>query len=199
MKTKLFVTLLALLTIARINAQAQTATLKIGYTNIDVILGNMPESKQIETELKATQAQYAKLYDAKVKDFQEKLAEYEKLPANTSEVIKADKEKVLQSLQQSIQDFQKNSQEDLQKKQGQLLQPVLTKIQGGIDAVAKENSFTYVFNTAAGGDGMPFLLYATPENDITELVFKKLGVTPPAKEAPKTTPATNPATQPKKN
>ena len=36
------------------------------------------------------------LYDAKVKDFQEKLAEYEKLPANTSEVIKADKEKVLQ-------------------------------------------------------------------------------------------------------
>ena len=98
MKTKLFVTLMALLTIAGINAQAQTASLKIGYTNIDVILGNMPESKQIETELKATQAQYAKLYDAKVKDFQEKLAGYEKLPANTSEVIKADKAKVLEIL-----------------------------------------------------------------------------------------------------
>ncbi|MFN8357160.1 MAG: OmpH family outer membrane protein [Spirosomataceae bacterium] len=201
MKTKFFVVLLSVLALASFSSQAQTSALKIGYTNIDVLLNGMPESKQIEADLKSTQAQYEKLFQAKVKDFQDKLAIFEKLPANTSEVIKADKEKELQSLQTQIQEFQKNSQEDLQKKQRQLLEPVLTKIQGGIDAVAKENAFSYVFNTAASAEGMPFLLFATPENDITDLVFKKLGVTPPAKDAAKPA-ASTPApanTQPKKN
>lgn len=52
-----------------------------------------------------------------MKEFQDKLAAFEKLNADakTPDIIKQDKEKELQNLQTSIQEFQTNSQSSLQK------------------------------------------------------------------------------------
>ena len=103
------------------------AQVKIGFINADYILSQMPEAKQVEEDLKNTQKQYETLYQGKVKEFQDKLAAFEKLNADTKtpDIIKQDKEKELQNLQTSIQEFQQNSQSSLQKKQAQLLQPLL--------------------------------------------------------------------------
>jgi outer membrane protein len=196
MKSKLFLAALLSVVFAGFQANAQV---KIGYTNVDVVLGQLPETKTVEAELKTKKDQYDALYKQKVADFQTKLAAYEKSAATLSEVIKADKEKELQTAEASIQEFQKNAQDDLQKKQNQLLAPILQKIQTGIDAVAKENAYTHIFNIDAGQGTTPILLYATEESNITDLVLKKLGVTPAPKAAlpAATVPATTPAT-PKK-
>ena len=86
------------------------AQVKIGFINADYILSQMPEAKQVEEDLKNTQKQYETLYQGKVKDFQDKLAAFEKLNADpkTADIIKQDKEKELQNLQTSIQEFQQN-------------------------------------------------------------------------------------------
>ena len=68
MKIKLFVTALTLLASLSINAQ----NLKLGYTNIEFILQNLPESKDIQGKISTEKAQYDKLY-------QDKLAEAQKL------------------------------------------------------------------------------------------------------------------------
>ncbi|MES2795649.1 MAG: OmpH family outer membrane protein [Bacteroidota bacterium] len=190
MKIKLFLAAIVAVVMVGFNANAQV---KIGYTNVDVILGQLPETKTVEAELKTKKDQYDALYKQKVTEFQTKLQAYEKGAATMSDVIKADKEKELQTSQASIEEFQKNAQDDLQKKQNQLLAPILQKIQTGIDAVAKEAAYTHVFNIDAGQGTTPILLYATEESNITNLVLKKLGVEP-AKAAPAAAAPTTPAT-----
>ena len=95
-----------------------------------------------------------------------------------TDVVKADKEKELQAMQQSIQEFQRSAEQSLQQKQQTLLKPALDKLQKNIDAVADENGFTYVFNSDGGGS--PLLLHAPKEGDISDLVLKKMGITPGA-------------------
>jgi len=128
MKTKFLLAVGLMFGMATMPLQAQV---KIGFINADYILGQMPEAKQVEEDLKNTQKQYETLYQGKVKDFQDKLAAFEKMNADakTPDIIKQDKEKELQNLQTSIQEFQQNSQSSLQKKQAQLLQPLLKKME----------------------------------------------------------------------
>ena len=57
-------------------SQAQTASTKIGYADVDYIFSQLPESKAIEAELKSTQAQLKNQIDAKYAEFQKKLADY---------------------------------------------------------------------------------------------------------------------------
>jgi len=205
MKNKLFLAMSLVFGMAILPAKAQV---KIGFINADYILSQMPEAKQVEEDLKNTQKQYETLYQGKVKDFQDKLAVYEKISADpkTADIIKQDKEKELQNLQTSIQEFQQNSQSSLQKKQAQLLQPLLKKVEENMHAVAAENAYTYVFNYDAGMGTAPILLHYPTEANMSDLVLKKMGITPkpvtataaPATAAPATAaPAATPA-KPKK-
>ncbi|MGA0557824.1 OmpH family outer membrane protein [Larkinella sp. VNQ87] len=172
---------------------ASAAPVKIGYTNMEYILQNMPESKDITNQITIQRTQLEKQFQDMSKEFQDKLAAYEKGQAQMSDLIRADKEKELQGLQQRIQEFQANSSTQLQNKYNQLVNPVMQKIQKNVDDVAKENGYTFVFNLDAGSGTIPVLLYAPEENNITDLVFKKMNVPIPSKQA------AQPATQPNTN
>ncbi len=174
MKHKFFIALFAIVALATSQVNAQ----KFGYISLDYILNQLPEAKQVETELKTTQTQYENLLQAKVKDFQTKLADYEKNAATMNEVIRADREKELQGLQSQIEEFRQTSAASLQKKQAQLLQPLLKKIEDNMHAVAKENAYLWVFNYDAGQGTSPIVLHAPDDANISDLVLKKMGVTP---------------------
>lgn len=196
-------------------AQAPTTTtapagpLKLGYTNIDYVLQQTPEAKDIQNQLTIQRTQSENELKRMQKELEDKYAAYEKGAQQMSEVIRKDRETELQSLQARIQEFGRTSQESLQSKYGQLVNPVVQKIQKAIDAVAAENGYTYVFNLDAGSNTIPILLVAPPQDNITELVLKKLGIDPakaaaaqPANAGGGTAPkpaATVPAAAPKKN
>jgi outer membrane protein len=173
--------------VAAISAEAQELPIKIGYTNAGFILGNMPESKQIESQLKEHEAQLTKQLEAKSKDFQAKVAEYQKNMENMIPEVRADKEQELTALQQSIQKFQQDAQASLARKESELLQPVFDKIQKAIDEVAKANNYTHILNSGQPEAGLNILLYAREEDNVSDLVLKQLGITPPPspKEEPK--------------
>ncbi|MEA5425465.1 MULTISPECIES: OmpH family outer membrane protein [Arcicella] len=191
MKNKFLIALFAIFALATANVNAQQ---KIGYISLDYILAQMPEAKQVETELTTTKTQYDNMYQQKVKDFQTKLADYEKNAATMADVIKADREKELQGMQSSIEEFRQNSSTSLQKKQAQLLQPLLKKIEDNMHGVAKENGFAFVFNYDAGQGTTPIVLHAPDDANISDLVLKRMGVTPkPFTPAPATPAATTPA------
>ena len=198
MRNKFLITLIAFVGLAIANVNAQQ---KIGYISLDYILAQMPEAKQVETELTATKTQYDNMYQSKVKDFQAKLADYEKNGTTMADVIKADREKELQGLQGSIEEFRQNSSTSLQKKQAQLLQPLLKKVEENMHASAKENGYAFVFNYDAGQGTTPIVLHAPDDANISDLILKRMGITPKALAPPTATPATTtPATAaPKKN
>lgn len=176
-------------------ANAQVKPLRIGYTNVDYLISLHPDSKKIEGDLRVYRSTLDREAESLGKEFREKYEAYEKGKNMMSEPTRASKEKDIMQLQERIQEFQRNAEADLQKKQMELLQPVLDKIQKAIDAVANENGFTYVFNSDAGAGTTPILLHG-PENDnITDLVLKKLGVAAPPKG---TTPTKSTGTAPKR-
>ena len=198
MRNKFLIALIAFVGLAIANVNAQQ---KIGYISLDYILAQMPEAKQVETELTATKTQYDNMYQSKVKDFQAKLADYEKNGTTMADVIKADREKELQGLQGSIEEFRQNSSTSLQKKQAQLLQPLLKKVEENMHAAAKENGYAFVFNYDAGQGTTPIVLHAPDDANISDLILKRMGITPKVLVPPTATPATTtPATAaPKKN
>ena len=196
MRNKFLIALFAFFGLAMSNVNAQQ---KIGYISLDYILAQMPEAKQVETELTATKTQYDNMYQAKVKDFQAKLADYEKNGNTMDAVIKADKEKELQGLNGQIEEFRQTSSTSLQKKQSQLLAPLLKKVEDNMHAAAKENGYAFVFNYDAGQGTTPIVLHAPDDANISDIILKRMGVTPkPLTPAP-ATPATTSPTTPKKN
>jgi len=174
--------LLAAFLVVSVASFAQTANVKIGYTNANYIISQLPESRQIESDLKNHSGQLEKELQNKYKDYQAKVEAYKKGAATMTDVIRADKEKELTTLQASIEEFQRNADASLQKKEQAALQPVMAKIQTAIDKVAKDNGFTHIFTAEA-------LLFGPEDgNNFTDLVLKELGVTPAPKGA-----ATSPA------
>jgi outer membrane protein len=100
-----------------------------------------------------------------------------------AEPLKVDKQKELADLEERIRTFQSTAQESLQKKQSELLEPMVKKAKKAIEDVAKEGSYKQVFDTSSG-----IVLYNDPADDIAALVKKKLGVgmpEAPAAPAPK--------------
>lgn len=154
------------------------AQLKVGYTNVEYVLSLLPEAKQIESELGQYEKQLSTQLESKYKDYQAKVADYQQNAESYSDVVRADKENEIVNLQTSIQEFEANAQGSLVNKRNQLLQPAFEKIGVAIEQVSKENGYTHVFNMTASGQSI--LLYAREDDNVTNLVLKKLGINPPA-------------------
>ncbi len=113
----------------------------------------------------AAVAQNAKLAHKKAEEFQ-------KLAATSSETVKADHQKQLDSIQERYQMFLQNSQKEMEELRQKLLAPVQQKIVNAIKSVGDEKGYTYVFDLAAGN-----LVYvSTTAEDATPLVKTKLGI-----------------------
>ena len=169
------IVLLVVFASVAIFTQAQTTT-KIGFADVEYIFSQMPEAKQIETELQTLQAQLKKQYDGKVAEFQKKLQEYQAYGNTVPDAVRQNTERELQQLQQNIQKLEQDSQENLQRKQVQLMEPVYAKVGKAIEDVAKENAFNMVVNNQISG--LDVVLYADEKSDISDMVLKKMGITP---------------------
>ncbi|MFM7328227.1 MAG: OmpH family outer membrane protein [Bacteroidota bacterium] len=175
--------------IAAVASYAQTAAQpvavqKIGYADPNLIFSQLPEFKQIENELKTHNTQLENQMKAKVEEYQNKVKAFQSMPANTSDIIKADKEREIVAIQENMQKFEQDASASLQKKQTDLMQPIYNKIAKAIEDVAKEQGYSFVLTSTTMG-GADVLLYSDEKYDISTSVLKKLGVTPAATPAKK--------------
>lgn len=159
-----------------VSAQAQE-TQKIGYADWQYIFSQLPEFKQIDNELKTHNTQLENQLKAKYSDYENKVKAYQGMPATTPDAIRADKERELQGLQESIQKFQQDAQTSLQNKQTALMDPVFKKVGKAIEDVAKEHGYAFIMAPQIMGGG-DVLLYSDEKYNVSNLVLKKLGVTP---------------------
>ena len=79
-------------------------------------------------------------------------------------------------MQQKIQVFYQNQQNELQKKEGELTEPIISKARKVVEEVGKENGFTYIFDLAKG----EVLYFGSKSEDIMPILRKKLGIAEPA-------------------
>jgi outer membrane protein len=177
--------LLIVLAATAFAANAQTEAAKIGYADVEYIFTQLPDAKRIETELQSLQNQLKAQIEAKGQEFQKKLADYNANVNTMLDAVRANTERELQQLQQNLEKLQQDAQTNLQTKHTALFTPVQEKVGKAIEDVAKENGFMLILSSQI--NGIDVVLFGDQKIDVSDLVLKKLGVTPK--------PATTPATQ----
>lgn len=160
-----------------LSALAQNPAQKIGYADWDYIFSQMPDYKVIEAEMKTHGDQLQNQLQAKYKDYETKLKAYQAGAATMVDAVRRDKETELTQLQENIQKFQQDAQTSIQNKQDQLMNPVFTKVGKAIEDVAKEQGYSFIINPQLIGGG-DILLYSDEKYDVSDLVLKKMGITP---------------------
>ena len=157
---------------------AQAQEFKIGYTSVEYVLSLMPELKGVEAEYKAFETQLQNQIQAKAKEFETKMADYQANAQTMTELVRADREAELQGLQQRLQTFQQQAQSSAAAKQNELFAPLFEKIGNAIKEVQTENGYSMILST--GTQGLDVVLAADEKYDVNNLIFKKLGIDPPS-------------------
>jgi outer membrane protein len=164
-------------------AQTPAQPQKIGYVDMDSIFSQLPQYKQVVSDLKAHSSQLEAQFKAKSKEFEDKYRAYQAAAATMIDAVRKDKETELQQLQENIQRFQQDAQSSVQKKEADLMEPLIRKIAKAIKEVAKENGFSFVINAQLGGNDV--LLFTDEKYDISGLVLKKMMPAPATAAQPK--------------
>ena len=168
MKKAILLTILTMaLSLGLVQAQ------KIGHINSNELLIAMPERASIEAEIQNVAKQLETQLLAMQKELETKYQDFQAKEAMMTEAIRDDKIKELTGLEQRLKSFQENAQQDLQKKEQSLTEPLISKAKNAIEEVGKENGYTYIIDSGIG-----FILYMDPTtaDDIMPLVKKKLGL-----------------------
>lgn len=122
---------------------------KFGRINSQEILLAMPETKEMDTNMQAYAKDLQDNLETIAVEFNQKLNDYQKNYETYSDAVRQLKEKELQELQNRRQEFEQIAQQDYQKKQQELLTPIVEKAKAAIDKVAKNNGYLAVFETGS--------------------------------------------------
>ncbi len=150
---------------------AFSQNLKFGHIDSGALIQLLPQTRQADSTLR----KYGESLDSQLKgmtaEYQSKLQSYQGAADSMPDAIRTVKEKELNDLGNRIQDFQQTAQESIQKKKEELYGPILKKAEDAIKEIAKEKSYSYIFDTSLGS-----VIYAQESDDIMPQVKTRLGI-----------------------
>jgi outer membrane protein len=158
-------------------AEAQTESIKIGCADTEYILSQLPEMRQVESELKSLETQLRNQVNGKTEQLKARYAKYMEEGEKMQPALRANEEREMQLLNENLEKLKQDAQAALEKKHNQLMEPLYAKTGQAIDEVAKENGYTLILIRRL--EDYRIILYADEHHDITSLVLKRLGVASP--------------------
>lgn len=166
---------LMILTTVWQSAQAQSQA-RIGFTDADILIGAMPESKTMQQQLQTYQKKLQEVGASKESYLQAQIEDYRAKVSVLSTQGKAEMEKKIQEMQIDLQKYVAESEQNLAQKNFELMKPILTRVNDAITRVAKQKGLEIVLKHDA-------ILYIdeTKVLDITLDVGSALGITFPQK------------------
>lgn len=166
---KIFV-VAALVIAGSMNVQAQSKA-KFGHVDFAALYALVPGQDTVKVLYESYAKDIQNQFTAMQGEYENKLMDYQQNSATMSDIIRETKEKEIMDLQSRIEAFQYSAQEKLANKESELTAPLIERARKAVEDVAKENGYTYIFNSTEG-----LLLYAEPSDDIMPMVKKKLGL-----------------------
>jgi len=168
---KKILTTTALILALVFTAFSQQQTLKLGHINTAELMRLMPELEQAEQELQQVEREFEAALRTMITDYENLIQEFQANQQQWSELIRATRIRAIQDLEQRIQDFRQQSEREFQFLRESLLTPIIERARVAIEDVARENGFTYIFDTSGG-----MLLFAADSDDILPLVKRKMNL-----------------------
>ena len=111
---------------------------KLGRINLEEIITLMPEYKEMMTNMEAYSKDLRDNLETIQVELNTKYNDFQKNKATYSEVTRQLKEKELTDLQNRLQEFYQSAQEDLQKKEKELTDPIVAKAQEAVKNAAEQ-------------------------------------------------------------
>jgi len=162
--------LVALMTLS-LTQQAAAQKTVLAFVDAEAIIQQMPEYKQIKSELEAYQKQQVKLLQQEEKDltayYQEVMAKVQR--GELSPQKQQEAETKLQKMQTSLQQKSQNADQTLLKKEKDLSKPMYDKFEAALKKVAEDNNYNYIIDKK-------FLLNKSGGVDASTKLKKELGI-----------------------
>lgn len=172
---RLAVGALLLLLAAAPAAQAQQSTTQIGYTDYELVIVQMPQYRDVQQQLQQQAQADQEALAQQEQAIQEKFIDYQNNQAVLSAEARQGREEEIVQMQTDLQREQQRRLQALGRREAELLQPLLERLQGAIDEVATARGLALVLSSRVGSE--PAILYAGPSTvDITAEVMSKLGI-----------------------
>ncbi len=174
MKKLLKLTLAMVFVLGASSASAQ----KLGRVDLAAIVPNMPEYTEAVANLETYGKDLQNQLEQIQVEFNQKYADYDKNMNTYNDTVRQMKESELQQLQQRFDEFRQIAQQDMQKKEAELMEPIYEKANAAVNTVAKAGGYAVIFSTAGDQAAAAGLAYFDPAQvkDITAEVKKQLGI-----------------------
>jgi outer membrane protein len=148
---------------------------KIAHLDFDSLVSRMPETKQVKEQCKQYMGTLNETMAKMDRELQEKYQDYMSMRDKMADDDKKKREQEISMLQQKVQFFRQQAEEDYQNKVTELTLPLIEKAKKAIESVARDKGYKYVFDLSGR------ILYSEPGEDILALTEKKLNAMTPAK------------------
>lgn len=149
---------------------AQVKEVRFGHIDTQSLLEAMPERNSIQSEIESAASQYEQEILRMQQELEGKVVEYQQKAESWPTAIRAQKEQDITQDQQGLEQFYATVQQELAGLEASLLEPMIERARGAIEAVGAEEGFTYIFDTSSGAT-----VYNGGE-DVLPLVKAKLGL-----------------------
>ena len=146
---------------------------KFGYVNSAEIIQVMPEYAKALKDVQALEKMYTDEFNGMRTELEKKGTEFEKMQQDSvpENILKRRYEELMQ-LQQRLQEYGQEVQQNLQRAEMEKMSEINQKLQGVLETVGKDGAYVCIFDVAGG---IPFINTTICE-DVTAKVKAKLGI-----------------------
>ena len=130
-----------------LSADAQS---KVAHINTQELVESMPEMMNAKSELEKLAKTYETDIQAMATELQSKIKQYDAESSTKTDEENGKRLQEVQSMEQSIRQYQAQAQQDLQKKEIELLKPITEKAKDAILKVGNGQRFDYVLDSSQG-------------------------------------------------
>tara|TARA_B100000745_G_C19988736_1_gene335178 strand:- start:12 stop:521 length:510 start_codon:yes stop_codon:yes gene_type:complete len=128
-----------------INAQS-----KVAHINTQELIAAMPDYKAAQAEMDKLSKTYEVQIQEMGTEYQNKIKQYDAEASTKTQEENQKRVQEVTEMEQSIRKFQSQAQQEMQKKEFDLLKPITEKAKAAIIKVGKAQGFQYVLDSTQG-------------------------------------------------
>lgn len=141
---------------------------KIGFVDMQKAIQTVGAGKKAKKELEDEFNKKKKELEKREADIKKMGADFEKRSMAMNEDARMKKQREIQMEMQKYQENAAKAQMEIQKRERDLTQPIVTKLRGILEDIAKKENFTVVLERAENS-----VMYAKKDIDLTERIIKE--------------------------
>ena len=148
-----------------------SAQVKIAHVNFTELYQLTSDADAARATMAAAQKEANETFQSMYEEFQAKNNDYQQKASTWTPAIKENKEKELSEIYNRLQEFQQSIQQELAQKEQELYAPIIEKVRGTVEKLAKAGGYAMVFDSSQ-------YLFADDNlcKDLTPDAKKELGI-----------------------